>query len=647
MVLALNWWDSQRERSFVNQYAKLQNWRGVAYRNAMLNALRINSEALPLSEEEWILLLQENKKWNHESGNWDDDVTLKTGVVYLSPELEIASSPGQSPPLIMETQQDAVLCSIHSLNNLLQARIANPAMFENMENAFLEDGSLQQCDSEHVVRVARMIGVSLVGVDIIQFGFGGGSSINELESLRGDVMLERFLKSTGGFMILRQGRVGVGNAVGGGHYVAVLYGGQGNSYFSKKWILMNSLANDVTLYDTAWHAIQDYQLGMTVNVSIFFPTIPTLESNGDVVHGTTPLSDAHFRLLRLQLLNRTNITVDAWKAMLTPQQAISIAKLNSAYTHIQFPVLRSTQRLLSQDPNRINNSVDVETVRTDWRGAYEDVILSLLGTTNVTSFRKFMFMMLMANAATNDSKQLYIQLARDRGTQEWNIYWKLWSLSFSLFSNHGNLSEMPEEDRKQLKMALQISLSIKIMAILNNFSQPDIGSDDIINELFRVLTTNRASASYFKFITSMGISLSLFVPQWMVIHGHGAYGMEPELLVPLVPEQLLNIQERKLESLTSQKQVATATRNFYIVQSKIVPDESRETRLRKLIQYLILTLINNKSAVVDSTATNNVLSRPENYRIQGASLDVSQVPSALPFYRLLSTTDSGLNSFPV
>lgn len=618
------WWESE----FESLYNGLQDWRSPAYRLSMLNALRQNSQAFPLSFSEWSILLRENNIWSSKTGNWDKTVfAVFQGVAreYPSPKLRTVNVTTGKPPIVMEIQTDAVLCSIHSLNNLLQARLANPAMFEHMENAFTESGELQQCDSEHVIRVARTLGVSLVGVTLVSFGISHDNAIDDIHKLRHNHMLEKFLQSTGGFIALRQGIISATSPVGSGHYVAVLYGGK---LYNGNWILINSLSG-IRLYQTAYLALLDFQKGVPGNISIYFPTIPHISEDGLVDHERNELADAHFRTLRFQLLNKTDITVDAWTSLLVKRHGISTVQLNSAYTYHQFRALQTFNSLFQQSPEDFRTTADVEDTRISWWSDYGDAVTAVLGASTLFNFRLFMWVLLIAHASTAASKAAFQKVAKKMNVDLDVIYKQLYGISSELFQSlntNGDLSLMEQPyDKEQLKRALTVSLTPEISQLKLN-----IDSSSVINEMIRILSNNTASASYKTFIVSLGNSLSILVPRWMVERQQRVYGFETDLFTTDVHVDI--------ESSDSVIDVSSDVTEFYIEKSKT------DTELRAAIKLLIIELLNKKKSLITKTAEANALIRTG---IDTGLLDLSAVPTATSFWKLKGVAPSKLDTFPV
>lgn len=622
-----DWWS---KGSFLRQYAELQDWKGVPYRRTMLNALRLRPESFPLSGQEWKLLVEGNSKWR---GSWDTSVTLEsTGSSFSPPNIIRVSKRSKSPPLLMEEQKDEVLCSIHSINNMMQSRIVSPAMLEHLPNAFTADGRLQQCDSENVIRLCRIIGVSLARVDVIRFGFGGTESSNELAALKDNKITERFLQSAGAFLMVRQGRVGRGNAVGSGHYVAVLYGGNvlSKTYFRRKWILLNSLTDSARLYSTAYDAIRDYQRGMTVNISLLIPCSPALIDN-DVQIGASALSDAHYKLLRLQLTSAFSLSVQAWIAVVASTQGVSIMALNNAYTPTVFPTLEASRSLTTLSLEDVATTADIGSLRNDWRAAYNDTLLAVLGSTNTLLFRQFVLTLLLSYALTAESEGQYAAYAALINTSTDAIYQKLLLLASSLFASlnsTGSISSMqPEGSERELKICLTIAL------------QPLIeGSsvDDVMTELFDSLNTDSQSRHYFIRIRSMSYALSLYIPEHRVLNGLGVLGAQSELLLRQIPNSLA---QQQPEQADSDVEVAESVRQYYA--------STRQQQLKATVLRLLLQLLyrDNASALING-ARGNLLQRPKAFA-DITELSVSAVPAAIPFHILADTMNSGLDSFPL
>jgi len=629
------WWDQR----FSALYSSMQDWRSTAYRASMLNALRLQWEVFPMGFGEWTTLIRENRIWDA-SGNWDERVFAAfdgRATEYSPPEVAVVMQPKDVPPILMERQRDEVLCSIHSLNNLLQARIANPAMFANMENAFNVDGSLQQCDSEHVIRVARTLGISLVGVTLVGLGTGEAASVQDMQQLKGDDMLERFLQSCGGFIALRQGVVSARNPVGSGHYVAVLYGGP---RYRHSWILLNSLSTEAVLYTTAYDALFQFQQGVTGNISIYFPVIPHLAADGTVSHGVNELKDVHFRLLRLQLLSVTDISVEAWRATMLNRHGISTFQLNSAFTYEQFPVRRSMQTLLHRSPDSLRTITDVENLRIDWWSNYNGAVLGVLGASSLQNFQFFGWTLLFAHASTSESKDEFNALASQARVSTPTVYLQLYGLAYTLFRSlerAGNLSLMNGQfNMDQLRRGLSVSLQPEAVQLLHVFPQPDITPADVVQQLLNSLSSARDSLPYKRFLLSLGNALSVFVPKWLVETQQRVYGFETALFKPDM--------DVDVSGAASVDEAARRVVDQY--RSSVLPRAAahKPERLFHLTSRLWTELIDRKSSIVNSSAERNALIRTG---LPPESLDGSDVPTATPFWKLLNTHPSGLNSFPV
>lgn len=597
----------------------------------MLNALRLNNEAFPLSFAEWSILQRESLIWNERTGNWDSSVLVAASgnvTQYKPPTVAvIRRGSGSRPSILMERQRsEAVLCSVHALNNLMQQRLANPAMFQNMENAFNADGSLQQCDSEHVTRVARVLGIALVGVTIAAQAIGGEQPVNDLQKLQRNEMLERFLQSSGGFIALRLGKISRESRIGSGHYVAVLYGGQ---RYGGRWILMNSLSTDVRLYESAYAALYDFQKGQLGNVSIYFPAIPRLQTDGSVDHDAqaTALSEAHFRCLRLNILMEQDFSVDAWLALL--QRDVTTLQLNSAFTYTVFNSKRKIDILASQSPDGWNLESDVNDMRIGWLSNYSEAVLGVLGANSLFNFRFFMWTLLVANASTSESVAAYRTLANSLKPRRklFSILHHLYSLAHQLFKSlnaAGNLSLMTKSlSVDQLSAALLISLEPLLLDILPQFQS--VTSKAVVQELVKLLSRDSFSVFYRNFIVSFGNSLSNFIPEWLVQRQHYVYGFERQLYRPDVFVSV--------EDSDSIDAVSDSVRDRYYERAL------KNTALRAAIRLLMLRLIERQDAAANTAAERNALVRtglPPNL------IQPQSVPVATAFSKLLRQSGPSL-----